>query len=74
VLINVKQGDKPAQFTLAAKTEGAEGGFSEYSLASKELLEALHESSAARLSITINGKPYSGTVPHDDHEAHDHAH
>ena len=74
VLINVKQGDKPAQFTLAAKTEGAEGGFSEYSLASKELLEALHDSSAARLSITINEQPYSGNVPHDGHEAHDHAH
>ena len=74
VMINVKHDGKPAQFTLAAKTDGAEGGFTEYSLASKELLDALHEGSSAKLSLTINGKPYSGTVPHEDHAAHDHAH
>jgi len=74
LVINVKLSDKPAQFTLTAKTDDTQGGFTAYSLASKELLDTLHNSSTAKLSIIINGKPYSGTIPHDDHAAHKHAH
>jgi len=75
ISINLKNGDKPEQYTLTAKTtEGqASGKNSEYSLASKELLDALHDkSTTAKLSLTINGKPYAGTIEHADHT--DHAH
>lgn len=81
IVINLKHGDKPEQYTLTAKTtEGqAAGKNSEYSLSSKELLDALHdESTTAKLSLTINGKPYAGTIEHADHADHsdhaDHAH
>ncbi len=76
VVVNIKGGDKPQQFKLAGKADDqSEGKYSEYSFASKELLDALHaESSVAKLSITIDGKPYSGELPHDDHAGHDHAH
>lgn len=77
VLINIKKGDQPLQFKLGGlKRDGQpEGKFSEYSLVEADLLKALHdEASSAKLSITINGKPYSGEISHDDHAAHDHAH
>jgi hypothetical protein len=77
VTINVKLGDKPMQFKLAGKASEAngEGKYSEYSLASKELLDALHEeASVARLSLSINGQPYTGEISHDDHAEHDHKH
>ena len=77
VVINIKKGDQPLQFKLGGlKKDGQpEGKFSEYSLVEPELLKALHdEASTAKLSITIDGKPYSGEVSHEDHAAHDHAH
>lgn len=76
VIINIRSDSKPQQFKLLPP-EGSPGNakFSEYSLASKPLLDALHEkSTTAKLSITINGKPYSGEIPHESHAAHDHAH
>ncbi len=75
IVINLKHGDKPEQYTLPAKsTPGqAAGQYSEYALASKELLDALHEeTTTARLSITINGKPYAGTIGHESHAGHAH--
>jgi hypothetical protein len=77
VVINIRRGDQPLQFKLGGlKKDGQpEGKFSEYSLVEPELLKALHDkASAAKLSITIDGKPYSGEVSHGDHAAHDHAH
>ena len=77
VVINVRRGEQPVQFKLPAKPSQSQsdGKYSEYSLTSKELLESLHdETSTARLSITMEGKPYSGKITHDDHAAHDHAH
>lgn len=77
VVINIRKGDQPLQFKLGGlKKDGQpEGKFSEYSLVEPELLKALHDkASTAKLSVTIDGKPYSGEVSHDDHAAHDHAH
>jgi len=75
IVINLKHGNKPEQHTLPAKSTAgqAEGQYSEYSLASRELLDALHEkNTTARLSITINGKPYVGTINHESHAGHAH--
>jgi len=77
IVINIRKGDQPLQFKLGGlKKDGQpEGKFSEYSLVEPELLKALHDkASTAKLSVTIDGKPYSGDVSHDDHAAHDHAH
>ena len=77
VVINIRNGDQPVQFKLGGlKRDGQpEGKFSVYSLVEPELLKALHDkASAAKLSIKIDGKPYSGEVSHEDHAAHDHAH
>ena len=77
IVINIKKGDQPLQFKLGGlKKDGQpEGKFSDYSLVEPELLKALHDkTSTAKLSITIDGKPYSGEISHEDHAAHDHAH
>ena len=77
IVINIKKGDQPLQFKLGGlKKDGQpEGKFSDYSLVEPELLKALHDkTSTAKLSITIDGKPYSGEISYEDHAAHDHAH
>lgn len=77
IVINIRKGDQPLQFKLGGlKKDGQpEGKFSDYSLVEPELLKALHDKGAtAKLSITIEGKPYSGEISHEDHAAHDHAH
>ena len=77
IVINIRKGDQPLQFKPGGlKKDGQpEGKFSEYSLVEPELLKALQDkASTAKLSITIDGKPYSGEIPHGDHAAHDHAH
>ena len=74
--INVKIADQPKQFALAAapQADESDGKSSRFRLASKELLEVLHGEAAAKISLQIKGKPYSGTVPHEDHAGHDHKH
>lgn len=77
IVINIKKGDQPLQFKLGGlKKDGQpEGKFSDYSLVEPELLKALHDkASTAKLSITIDGKPYNGEISHEDHASHDHAH
>ena len=75
VLINILKGGKPAQFKLAATpVEGDPNGkSSRFVDKGTELASHLdNEAAAPKLSITINGKSYKGTITHE-HD-HDHAH
>lgn len=77
VVINLKHGDAPEQFKLAAQPVDGEpaGQSSCFVLSSKELSGHLHDSDAsARLNLTIGETPYSGAIPVNSHEGHDHAH
>ncbi len=77
ITINVKHGDKPEQFKLAAQPQEGEpnGQSSRYSLSDKDLAAHLDDPTAApRISLSIGGKPFSGAIPHGDHPGHDHAH
>ena len=74
--INVKHGDTPEQYKLAAQPEEGNpaGQTSRFTLTDKELIEHLHEAAAgAKLNITIGDTPYTGAIPAEDHAAHDHA-
>ena len=56
----------------------AAGAASRFEIVDAALCDALgHEDETrGRLQVTINGKPYTGTIEHDshgDHEGHDHA-
>lgn len=76
-VINLKHGDTPEQFKLAALPEEGNptGQTSRFTLTDKELVEHLHEAAAgAKLNITIGDTPYSGAVPAEDHAGHDHEH
>ena len=73
VLINILKDGKPAQFKLAATpVEGdPDGKSSRFVDSGTELAGNLdNEAAAPKLSITINGKSYKGTITHE----HDHAH
>lgn len=75
VLINILKDGKPAQFKLAATpVEGDPNGKSSRFVDSgTELAGHLdNEAAAPKLSITINGKSYKGTITHE--HGHDHAH
>jgi hypothetical protein len=77
ITINLKHGDKPEQFKLAAHPQEGDttGQSSRYAITDKELAEHLHEAATEpRLSLNIGGQPYSGAIPHEDHAAHDHDH
>lgn len=76
-VINLKHGDTPEQFKLAAQPEEGNpaGQTSRFTLTDKELVEHLHEAAAgAKLNITIGDTPYSGSIPAEDHAKHDHGH
>lgn len=73
VVINVLHDGKPEQFKLAAAPEESDpsGKSSRFVANDPELASHLDDEAAApKLSITINGKSYRGTITHD----HDHAH
>lgn len=73
VVINVLHDSKPEQFKLAAAPEESDpsGKSSRFVANDPELASHLDDEAAApKLSITINGKSYRGTITHD----HDHAH
>lgn len=77
VVINLKHGDSPEQFKLAAQPEEGNpaGQTSRFTLTDKELVEHLDDAaSAAKLNITIGDTPYSGAIPAGDHAGHDHGH
>ena len=76
-VINLKHGDTPEQFKLAAQPEDGNpaGQTSRFILTNKELVEHLHEAAAgAKLNITIGDTPYSGSIPAENHAKHDHEH
>lgn len=73
VKINVTHDGQPAQFVLTASPEAgeADGMSSRFVTSDSALGELLDEEEAtAKLVVTIDGTPYSGTIEH----AHDHAH
>lgn len=77
ITINLKHGDKPEQFKLAAQPQDgdAAGQSSRFAITDKELAEHLHEAATQpRLSLTVGGQPYSGAIPHESHGDHDHDH
>jgi hypothetical protein len=82
VTINAMADGKPQQFTLAANSmEGeAAGSTSRFELVDEGLCDGLAggwdpHSSTARLSITIDGKPYVGDIElHEEGEEHAHDH
>ena len=59
------------------KAEGGErkaenGGWSEFEIVDAELCTGLcDEEVDGRLQVSIDGKPYSGTLGHEDHDDHD---
>ncbi|MCA9088401.1 MAG: hypothetical protein KDA90_07160 [Planctomycetaceae bacterium] len=77
VTINAKMGETPRQFKLAASRQESdpEGQSSRFTLADAELAGLIDDEAAApRLSVTINGNAYRGTVSHHHDGEHDHAH
>lgn len=76
-VINLKHGDTPEQFKLAAQPEEGNpaGQTSRFTLTDKELVEHLHEAAAgAKINVTIADTPYSGAIPAEDHAEHGHEH
>lgn len=76
LVINLKHDGKPEQFELAASPDAgdAEGKSSRFTIDNAELAEHLeHADSEARLSVTINGNPYSASLAHS-HDEHEHNH
>ena len=74
--INLKHGDTPEQFKLAAQPEEGNpaGQTSRFMLIDKELVGHLDEAATgAKLNITVGDTAYSGAIPVGDHAAHDHA-
>lgn len=77
VTINLKHGDTPEQFKLAAQPEEGNpaGQTSRFTITDKKLIEHLDDAaSAAKLNITVGETPYSGAIPADDHTDHAHEH
>ena len=74
ITMNLTVEGTPKTFELAAA--GATGGMtSRFDAGDKSLFEALHVHEATgKISVTINGTPYSGAVEHHEHdEDGDHA-
>ncbi|MBL8816925.1 MAG: hypothetical protein JNL58_12925 [Planctomyces sp.] len=79
ITVNLRHNGKPEQFKLAAAPKDGEpaGKSSQFTLQNSELANHLDdESSEARLSVVIDGTPYTGSLSHahgsHDHGAHDH--
>ncbi len=74
--INLKHGDTPEQFKLAAQPEEGNpaGQTSRFTLIDQELVEHHDDPAAgAKLNITVGDTTYTGAIPAVDHAAHDHA-
>jgi hypothetical protein len=82
VTINVAQDGEPTQYILpaVAQPEDGEGAASYFELVSEPLCkivcgESEAKTTTARISITIDGKPFIGIIETDPHEhGHDHGH
>lgn len=75
VTLNIVVAGTPRQFKLNA-VGASDGGPSQFEIVDKDLLEALEgtERTNARLSLSIDGKPYTGKIEHHAHGEHDHDH
>jgi hypothetical protein len=68
--VNIVANGKPMQFSLAAKPldTDPQGQSSRFSITDPMLHDALEaENSKGQLNVTINGKPYSGSIQHHEH-------
>ncbi|MEX0715627.1 MAG: hypothetical protein WD066_03535 [Planctomycetaceae bacterium] len=77
VVINVKHGDAPEQFRLAASPTGDDpaGKSSRFVSNDAELGEHLDEEGAeATLVVTIEGKSFRGRIEHGHDHGHEHGH
>ena len=75
--LNLVVDGTPQQAKLAAAPqEGeAEGKSSRFTIVDEKLIETLEgPKTTGRVSIIIEGKPYSGEIVHDAHEDHGHKH
>lgn len=71
LVINLKHDGKPEQFKLmpSADTGDPAGKSSRFTLKDADLVAHIEDADAdAKMSVTINGKPYSGAIQH----SHDH--
>lgn len=74
VTLNIVVDKKPSQFKLAATPQDGdpEGQSSRFALADEGLHESLEsEKVTGRLSLSIKGKPYSGSAEHHEHGEHE---
>jgi hypothetical protein len=72
--INVTQDGDSTQYELTADADEGdeEGKSSRFTLTDSELVEALEtEGTTARVTIVIDGTPYSGDISHDHGHSHD---
>ena len=72
--VNVSTGEKAEQFELTASPmEGESGGKSSwFTSEDKALGEAIDQEGAkAKLLVTVNGTPYTGSIEHDHHHDED---
>lgn len=75
IVLNLAVNGKPVQYKLLAapETTDPQGQCSKFSLVNAELLEALKSPKmSGRLNVTIKNQPYSGTIEHEAHGAHEH--
>ena len=71
--LNLVVNGKPRQVTLSASAQATdpEGQSSAFAIVDEATLEALEaETTTGRLAVTINGKPFSGTIEHHEHDEH----
>jgi hypothetical protein len=73
VALNIVLDNKPTQFSMKA-VDSVDGMASQFALESAEVLEALEgdAETKGRLSVTIDGKPYVGSIEHHSHGEHEH--
>ncbi len=67
--------DGQGQTVALEAVEPLEGFASQFSLNDRELLEAIEEQEedgAVQLTLTVDGKPYTGKLAHHDHHDHEH--
>lgn len=75
VVLNLSVNGKPMQFKLPGTPQPTDpqGQCSKFSIVNEELLEALESpKTTGRLNITIKNQPFSGTIEHEAHGAHEH--
>ncbi len=75
ISVQLFQDGKFVKYALKA-VDASGGNASQFELVDDALCDALcaEDGTKGRLQVTINGKPYTGTIAHEghDHEGHDH--